>query len=241
MQQPQTPVLLDELRPIIQEPEEPALTQPPAPPHPIDELIENAEQTFQNLLKKESHSLASAAAAYRERRGRHPPPSFDAWFAFAQENNAVIVEDFFDQIYHDLGPFWGVAPKTMRKEAWDYEMAISIRNHTAVTTSNWFWTQIWLDMIKTIEHLLPDMDIPLNAMDEPRIELKWEDINKLMKVERATRKMVAPTEVVTDFHTLTDNPEPEVSVRPKNWEDISKSFLLNLRSEFHLTHGSFLF
>jgi hypothetical protein len=193
------------------------ITKPKLLPHPIDTLIEAAEKTFSDLLKKESHDIKTAAAEYRKRRGRHPPPGFDVWFEFAQGNNAVIVEDFFDQIYHDLGPFWGLKPSIMRREAQDYEMTINVRNQNASANSYWFWTQIWLNLTQTIEHMLPDMDIALNAMDEPRIVLPWEDVNKFMEMERATRSMPPPKEVISQFQTLSDKPDPEVKVRPKNW------------------------
>lgn len=198
-----------------------SITTPKTAAHPIDELIESAEKTFQDLLKKESHDLKSAAAEYRNRRGRHPPPGFDTWFKFAQDNGAVMVEDFFDQIYHDLGPFWGLPPSLMRKEAWAYEMNINIRNHNASTGSGWFWTQIWLNLTQTIEHLLPDMDLALNAMDEPRIVVPWEEIDKYMEIERATRSMPPPSEVVSDFSTLGAKPDSDVKVRPKEWSDSS--------------------
>jgi hypothetical protein len=193
-------------------------TRPNAHTHPITTLIEGAEVAFEDLLRKESHDLKSAAAAYRTRRGRHPPPGFDAWYDFAEDNGAVMVEDFFDQIYHDLGPFWGVEPKVMRKEAWDYEMTINIRNQNASAGSGWFWTQIWLDLTKTIQHLLPDMDLALNSMDEPRIAVPWEDINGYMEKERASRKMAHPKDVVSDFQILSQHPDAEVEMAQKWWE-----------------------
>jgi hypothetical protein len=70
--------------------------------------------------------------------------------------------------------------------------------------------------------MLPDMDIPLNAMDEPRIVLPWEDVNKYMEKERAARSMPPAKEVVSDFQTLSDKPDPEVKVRAKNWIDTRK-------------------
>jgi hypothetical protein len=186
--------------------------------HPIDTLIGEAEQTFEGLLKKESHDLKSAAAAYRKRRGRHPPPGFDVWYGFAEENKAVMVEDFFDQIYHDLGPFWGVAPSVMRREAWDFEMTINVRNQNASAGSDWFWTQIWLDLTKTIQHMLPDMDLALNSMDEPRIVVPWEEINGYMEKERASRKMAHPKEVVSNYQTLTQHPDSDIEMAQKWWE-----------------------
>jgi len=186
--------------------------------HPIDVLIGGAEKTFEELLKKESHDLDSAAAAYRKRRGRHPPPGFNVWYSFARDSEAVMVEEFFDQIYHDLGPFWGVAPSVMRREAWDYEMAINIRNQTATAGSDWFWTQIWLDLMKTIEHMLPDMDLALNSMDEPRIVVPREEINGYMAKERASRKMANPKKVVSDYQILTQHPDTKVEIAQKWWE-----------------------
>lgn len=216
---PQNPVQPD-VRPVEEGgalPEEP-VTTPKQPAQPIDDLIRDAENTFEGLLEKETKNLTSAAAEYRKRRGRHPPPGFDQWFQFAQERDAVMVEDFFDQIYHDLAPFWGMAPALMRKEASDYEMTIKIRNHNATSGSDWFWTRIWLELTETIQDFLPDMDLALNAMDEPRIVAPWEQINHNMKMERASRKMPPPNEVVSDFQSLVNSPEPDLKVQDKVWE-----------------------
>lgn len=194
----------------------------PKQEHPIDTLIENAENAFEELLQKETHDVNAAAAEYRKRRGRHPPPGFDAWFKFAQENNAIMVEDFFDQIYHDLGPFWGVAPAAMRTQARDAAMIISIRNGNATSQSDWFWTQIWLQLIGTIQKDLPDMDIPLNAMDEPRMVAQWELINEYMEVEKATRKLADVGVVSEEYRSLppprrSGNGEQEPPKR--EWEE----------------------
>ena len=194
--------------------------------HPIDELIVGAEKSFEELLKKESKDLKSAAAEYRKRRGRHPPPGFDTWFKFAQNNSAIIVEDFFDQIHHDLGPFWGLPASTMRKEAWDYEMTIHVRGHNATAGSDWFWTKIWLNLTKTIEHMLPDISLPLNAMDEPRIVAPWEQVNEYMEIERSTRSIPPASEVISEFQKLENpgnGPDKDVETRPKEWEDTRKS------------------
>jgi hypothetical protein len=217
-----------QIKPETKEPETPIgkpKSKGPTSTHPIDELIEGAEKSFADLLKKESKDLKSAAAEYRKRRGRHPPPGFDTWFKFAQDNGAVMVEDFFDQIYHDLGPFWGLPASTMRKEAWNYEMTIHVRGHNASCDSDWFWAQIWLNMTKTIEHMLPDTSLAVNAMDEPRIVAPWEEIDKYMEIERSTRSFPRTSEVITEFQKLEKpgkGPDKDVTTRPKNWEDTRK-------------------
>ncbi|KAH8668953.1 glycosyltransferase family 90 protein [Xylariales sp. PMI_506] len=199
--------------------------------HPIDHLIKAANVEFTNILARESTTLAEAAAAYRKRRGRHPPPGFKEWYQFAKEHNAVMVEDFWDQIYHDLNPFWGLPAEGIRKEAWDYEMTINIRNGNASAGSDWFWTQIWLKMIKTIEHRLPDMDIALNAMDEPRLVVPWEEINEYLNSEKKTRKLAPASEVIGMFNKL-----PAVSTgfstpktREKHWESTDPYWLIARR------------
>lgn len=199
--------------------------------HPIDSLIRVAEADFKSTIAKESSSLAEAAKAYRKRRGRHPPPGFDKWYEFAKSKNAIIVEDFWDQIYHDLNPFWGIEPARIRKEAWDYEMTINVRNGNASAGSDWFWTRIWLDLIKTIEDYLPDMDLALNAMDEPRLVVPFEDISGYLEKERQTRVMPPPKEVVSDFKRL---PKPgkgdlQIKTRDKRWDGTEPYWLIARR------------
>ncbi|KAK1569677.1 capsular associated protein [Colletotrichum navitas] len=203
-------------------------------PHPIDTLIKEAGETFDGLLKKESKTLTDAAKAYRERRGRHPPPGFDAWFQFAQDHRAVIVEDFFDQIYHDLRPFWGVEPARIRKEAAEWEMVIQVRKGRASRESDWFWTVHWTDMIKTIEHLLPDMDIPLNPMDEPRMVVPFEDMEQYLKNADLAQAqgLPDPTQVLSTFQTLPKNKKEldrNVKVQKKYWDKVTKQFWLIAR------------
>ncbi|KAL9565172.1 hypothetical protein ACKAV7_010692 [Fusarium commune] len=177
-----------------------AAEQPGA--HPIDKLINDGGKRYKELLAKESHTLEEAAQAYRKRRGRHPPPGFDKWWDFAKQNNAIVVEEFWDQVYHDIDPFWGVPQPIIRKEAYSFEMSIHIRNGKANSTSDWFWTLIWLDMIRSIEHMVPDLDMPLNAMDEPRLVVPWEDIDGYMTKGAASRSLWPAKEVVSEFQKL---------------------------------------
>jgi hypothetical protein len=187
--------------------------------HPIDELIETADETFDKLMKKQSKTVEEATKEYRTRRGRHPPPGFDTWFNFAQKHNAVIVEDFFDQIYHDLEPFWALEPAYLRREAAAYEMFITVRDGYANCTSDWFWTTIWLDLIRTIDHMLPDMDIALNPMDEPRIITPYEDIANYVEKASKTKYLAKPEDVSPGFQKLPvkNMVEPQLKVKKKTW------------------------
>ncbi|KAK3487198.1 hypothetical protein B0T13DRAFT_118425 [Neurospora crassa] len=190
--------------------------------HPIDARVRAAEKEFSDRLAKQTHTLADAAAAYRERRGRHPPPGFDKWYEFAKEKDAIIVEDFWDQIYHDLEPFWALKPARIRHDAYDFEMRISVRDGQASSGSDWFWTKIWLDLIKTIQHLVPDLDIALNAMDEPRMVVPWEKIDEFMTAAHKTRTVKDAAIVVEKYPKLPNldvNPSEDEVTPKKVWED----------------------
>ncbi|KAG7284215.1 hypothetical protein NEMBOFW57_010579 [Staphylotrichum longicolle] len=200
--------------------------------HPIDALIKGADKKFADKIARSTHTLPDAAAAYRKRRGRHPPPGFDKWHEFAQEKNAIIVEDFWDQIYHDLEPFWGVPPAQIRKNAREFEMRIEVRDHKASSGSDWFWTKIWLEMIQKVEHILPDMDLALNAMDEPRMVVPWEDIEGYMKKADEARKIVNVKNVVSEFAKLPplgEAPTEHVDSPPVEWEHHKHYWLIARR------------
>lgn len=175
--------------------------------HPISKLISDARSTFRELISGQSKTLKDAATAYRKRRGRHPPPGFDLWYQFARDNHALVVESFFDQIYHDIQPFWGADPAVLRKNAvsllnTDGRDGISIRNHTITWHNDHFWFPRWADLINTIVHLLPDVDIPLNAEDVPRVVVPWEDVDALVGKAALTAKLTPVSKVVSEFQSL---------------------------------------
>jgi hypothetical protein len=191
--------------------------------HPIDTLMKGAETNFKALISGQTTDLHSAAEAYREKRGRLPPPSFDAWYEYARGSNAVIVEDLFDQIYRDLDPFWGVSAKSMRDFARQFQDGIALRNGSASMTDNNYQgtakdrMQAWLDMIKSIEHLLPDMDLAMNVMDESRVIVPWEELNKHMETEGQTRKLLPSHQVLSQYSNLNVSEEEQKELPQVDW------------------------
>ncbi|KAF2843250.1 glycosyltransferase family 90 protein [Patellaria atrata CBS 101060] len=179
--------------------------------HPIDDLLKQGEKEYRAIIKDVSKDVKSAARAYRRRRGRHPPPNFDAWFQYAQERNAVISESLFDQIYHDLNPFWGIEAAQIRNQAYASNFTISVRNHNAtfITDHERAWMNLWHNLVQTIAEYLPDVDIPINVMDESRIIVSWETINEYMIEEARTRgKLPEVQEVVSEYQKLQPLPPP---------------------------------
>lgn len=179
--------------------------------HPIDTLIRQAEEEWSKLLDKETHDVAAAAEEYRARRGRHPPPGFGEWYEFAKSHGAIMVEDFFDQIHHDLNPYWGIEAQTLRKQARSFQHRIMVRDHEATfeTDKKRVWMDSWGGLVESIQEHLPDVDMPINVMDESRIVVPWEKVAEYVQKERSARKMPEPEDVVTEFHGLSGLDEEE--------------------------------
>ncbi|KAI1809269.1 glycosyltransferase family 90 protein [Poronia punctata] len=186
--------------------------------HVIHKLSKDARLRFKQLLGKRTDTLEQAASRYRERRGRHPPPGFDKWFAAAQEKEAIVVEDFFDRIYHDINPFWALDPKTLRRMIQEEEHFIRIRDGKAWFESHHLelrqpWVQRWTELVEEMMPNLPDLDMVLNVMDETRVLVPWEKIAEYVAEEQRTRDIFSPSDAVTEYTKYKDEPdEPTIKV-----------------------------
>ena len=159
--------------------------------HPIYQLITEAERDWESLKARQSSSLADAVAEYRRRYRIPPPPNFDKWYEFAK-NKGVQLIDEFDTIFHSLLPFWALEPSTIRgraREALGFDNALLgllIRDGQAVNIEGGDeWQQkATVGMMKTFVQYLPDMDLPFNKHDEPRVIVPHDDLTRL--VSKAT-------------------------------------------------------
>ncbi|GAW24095.1 hypothetical protein ANO14919_136750 [Xylariales sp. No.14919] len=193
--------------------------------HPIHRLAQDAQVQFKQQLGKRSVTLEQAASRYRERRGRHPPPGFDTWFVAAQESDAIVVEDFFDRIYHDINPFWALDPGRLRRMIKDEQHYIRVRDGKAWFVSDHLelrqpWVQRWTELVEEMMPHLPDLDMVLNVMDETRVLVPWKYITKYVREEQRRRKIFHPSEAVTNYTKYQDDPsdksEPAIKVE---WVD----------------------
>ncbi|KAI5862073.1 glycosyltransferase family 90 protein [Durotheca rogersii] len=174
--------------------------------HPIDQLIRDAYADHQKLLSQQSFDLPVAAARYRARRGRHPPPGFEAWFRYAIEHDAIVVESFFDRIYADVAPFWGLEPRTTAERASTWDYVVRVRGGIATGVGNTAgkvpWLQLWTALVAEAAPWLPDVDMPINDMDESRVIVPWEDITSLVQRELSARFVAPVDEVITEYSGL---------------------------------------
>jgi hypothetical protein len=178
-------------------------SNPQSDSHPVDHLIRRAQVRQKAFIADRSYDVKTAARKYRDRRGRHPPPGFDAWVEAAVAADALVVEDFFDRIHHDLNPFWAIQPWTMRMQANMYLQVIRIRNgraHWETDDPNRVpWIQLWQSVIQEVAPHLPDMDIPINYMNEPRLLVPWKRIDEYMRIAERRRNMLRPEAAITSF------------------------------------------
>ncbi|EXJ84018.1 hypothetical protein A1O3_04685 [Capronia epimyces CBS 606.96] len=172
--------------------------------HPIARLMQEADDRWRTYESAISTSFRQTVEKYRSRYGRHPPPGFKDWYRFARKRNVFNVDDF-DQIMDDLRPFWAVNASDIRTHA--AHMAedpkfgvavIHIRDHKIVRADNPSWRSETMEqVINKFVEFLPDMDIPMNRLDQPRVIVPWEDMQEMLQKEYDTRAM--PPEVADSF------------------------------------------
>ncbi|CAJ2509147.1 Uu.00g141730.m01.CDS01 [Anthostomella pinea] len=200
--------------------------------HAIDDLILDAKKAQDRLLLERSHDVGTAAARYRSRRGRHPPPGFDKWFEYASKHDAIIIESFFDRIEHDIRPFWAQDPRVISKHAAHGEHVVRVRDGAAHgfgnTTGRVPWLQLWTGLVSEAATWLPDVDMPINYWDESRILAPWDEINFLV-TEAERNKRITPTEgTVREFTKLAHLAGEEVEIREPEWITTGASKLWDL-------------
>ncbi|RDA83649.1 hypothetical protein CP532_4658 [Ophiocordyceps camponoti-leonardi (nom. inval.)] len=174
--------------------------------HPIRKLMMDARRRHDDALGRRSTDLDTAAARYRARRKRHPPPGFDRWFKAAMDDKAVVVEDFFDRIYKDLTPYWALDPETLKKRAGAWHYVVRVRNGKASARGEVKdlvpWLQLWTELVNEFAEYLPDVDMPVNHMDEPRIILPFENVTELVRREAKERRMPRAEDVVSSYRGM---------------------------------------
>ena len=172
--------------------------------HPIANFMREADRKWLEYGEGRSLTFKETVKSYRNKYGRHPPPGFKEWYKFARKKNVFHIDDF-DQIMDDLRPFWAVDPKTIRTYAahmWeDPEHGIAglhIRNKKVVRLTNPSWRSETLQtLIEKFIKFLPDMDIAMNRLDQPRLVVPWEDMQELLAKEYKTRSL--PPETMDSF------------------------------------------
>ncbi|KAL8773021.1 MAG: hypothetical protein Q9209_002041 [Squamulea sp. 1 TL-2023] len=185
--------------------------------HPIHQLITKAEHDFESLKARQSKTLPEAVNEYRRRYRTSPPPNFDQWFQLAKDRNVLLLDEY-DTIYHALRPFWALDPPIIRKrarEALGFDNAfvgVLIRDGAVLSAAGGSeWQQkSTTSMLASFVKYLPDMDLPFNVHDEPRVMVPSDDLSRLVAIARDQTMPISLT---------TPSPRNAWSPRPEDVDD----------------------
>lgn len=187
-------------RPLEAPPPELTKALPPSTEasHPIYQLITKAEKEFEDLKLRQSGTLAKAVEEYRRRYKIPPPPNFDKWYEFATQRGVELIDEY-DTIYHSLLPFWGLPPTVIRgraRESLGFDNALLgliVRDGAVISAAGGTeWQQkSTVGMVKDFVQYLPDMDLPFNIHDEPRVVVPHDDLSRLVATAKDKAMPVA--------------------------------------------------
>ncbi|EAU89266.2 Cap3p [Coprinopsis cinerea okayama7 len=163
----------------------------PDAPHPIFELMEQAEKNWDEKNNKASRTLRDACKEYERRYGRKPPKGFDLWWAYTKAYN-VALPDEYDQIYREIEPYWGADPRQLQQsqreieDGWDAitlgkdkpEDPISLLKHTDRTSNIESHLSLGvpaiLKLLEEVQDYLPPFRAVFNLHDNPSIHKDYE-------------------------------------------------------------------
>ncbi|EPS39251.1 hypothetical protein H072_6975 [Dactylellina haptotyla CBS 200.50] len=172
--------------------------------HPIAGLMKIQFDKYERYRSSQSTTFQQVVQKYRAKYGRQPPPKFDEWFKFAKRRDCANFDDF-DRIMDDLRPFWGVEPAVIRAQikALDSDESkvaiLKIRDGKILPPPSprpeiWTWrADVFTNMLEVIADYLPDLDIAMNSLDEPRVVVPWEDIQANLAIEAKNRSLIPGT------------------------------------------------
>ncbi|KAG6817367.1 hypothetical protein H0H87_009554 [Tephrocybe sp. NHM501043] len=163
----------------------------PNGPHPIFELIRNAEKAWNAKVVKASKSLAEAVKEYERRYARLPPRGFDIWWKYVQEHN-VQLPDEYDQIYEDLEPFWGMDPLDLQRIQSEWEahsdsytlgkaegspitmVNSSLPGNAKVQHDLSLGAYEVMELLEDVEDAIPPFRAVFSPHDNPNLPTDWE-------------------------------------------------------------------
>ena len=195
-----------------------------------------ADEAWEAYDESRSTTFKETVSKYRRKYGRNPPPGFRDWYKFARDRTVHNVDDF-DQIMDDLRPFWGVEPGIIRSHAAhlheDEHNGISglhIRDHKIWKTTFGNWRmETFVKMVEPFVKFLPDMDIAMNRLDQPRVVVPWDEMQGLLAAEAKTRHILvdSPAEWTTNMsNMLKDNDAAPVNTDPKFFSAHGQQYML---------------
>lgn len=160
------------------ETELPATTTGSAPSkeHPILAISNAAARKHKEKIARQSTTYEQASAEYSRRYGRPPPPKFEHWFAYAIAVSSPIIDDFdvLDDAISPLLQYSGAEiQNTMNRPHARAEIAPCEIKNSQLQEGCEVLGDVILRLFadaRVMDHL-PDVELLINMLDEPRILL----------------------------------------------------------------------
>ncbi|ORY83578.1 hypothetical protein BCR35DRAFT_290594 [Leucosporidium creatinivorum] len=191
-------------------------------PHPIPSLIARAEKAVTDAKTRRPTTLRDAYEQYiLLHDGRRPPKGWDQWWFITEELEAC--EGEFEELYESLRPWWGVRPSEIRERIEEVARSgakglgrVRVKGGTVVDWAEMVKEglpvgdgEVQLDgtrvaveqMLKELKErfrvLLPDVDLIINTLEEPRVILPGETRHALESLARKKSTRPPQTEKAT--------------------------------------------
>ncbi|PFH51587.1 glycosyltransferase family 90 protein [Amanita thiersii Skay4041] len=213
----------------------------PNGPHPIFKLIRDAEKAWERKHRRASRTLREAVREYKRRYMRDPPRGFDHWWSYVQKHN-VQLPDEYDQIYHDLEPYWGMDPRDLQTMQSDWEAhadsytlgkdkteeSIKLVNFTLPGNENVRYNLAGgglelIELLEDVEKYIPPFRAVFSPHDNPNLPTDYE--LKKMALEAAKSETYIdlnnPPEVKLDGWISACPPSSPARLHPLDLENSS--------------------
>ncbi|TDL29204.1 hypothetical protein BD410DRAFT_8683 [Rickenella mellea] len=156
----------------------------PQGPHPIYELMERSQRTWDSRLRRASRTLQDAVREYRRRYRRPPPKGFNHWWDYVVTHN-IQLPDEYDSIHDQLEHYWAVKPADLAQlqQQWESHrdtytvgkvtegdpitvLGTSMTNETLQHDLNRL-ANGQLNLIKDVQQFIPPFRAIFTASDNP--------------------------------------------------------------------------
>ncbi|KAF2460062.1 hypothetical protein BDY21DRAFT_281337 [Lineolata rhizophorae] len=219
------------------------------PQHPIQFLAEKLSAEFEAMLRRQSKTVEEAISEYRRRYNRDPPAGFDKWFDYAKAHDSLIIDDF-DSIGSSLEPLWKVEPAVLRESVHNARThgpqmgGFAIQDGEFQRVSDWM-AEGMRDLLLPVVSDLPDVEVAINLLDEPRVLLNNPRTSSNVKFDDHSHQHAWSE--ITDS-CIHGGPKTEGAPHQLSFENFGLSFIgdiegskdLCLHTEYHDLHGFFI-
>ncbi|PHH75592.1 hypothetical protein CDD83_4385 [Cordyceps sp. RAO-2017] len=107
-----------------------------------------------------------------------------------------------------MRPYWALDARTLRRRAAAWHFVVRVRAGKASMKGDVGdrvpWLRLWTELISEFAGSLPDVDMPINYMDESRILLPFDAVADLVRREARDRTMPRADQVAANFSGLRD-------------------------------------